>query len=348
MDQWRSQRSKSYLYLYFRIAGEACQKDGVGVEWWRIKLKKALLTGEKMGILEFKHYINQRPEAVSNDTILLAILNDAMCNDQKKYRALVSAHKAGIWDAIKANNPPSDDEKNRIILDLQANHGLVKQAAEFAVDFWIQSFDGFSFDSINGIFSYMGLPIPDKADLLSPGPQLVKISYNAALRGLSLQWTRQQNAGSYEIWRSVDEQKASIIEQGTFALPRFMDKDISAGKLYSYVVRSKIKDSGKPSMFSNVLQIAVPQDNADFEVGDVRVTNDGIQLMWTYQAGATEYLLKITDPFSEKTEKIIKIPNSQFTFTDNEISVENPHSYVLECERRDGPSLISKEITLTV
>ncbi len=301
-----------------------------------------------MGLLEFKHYISQRPEAVSNDNILLAILSDAMCNEQKKYRALVSAYRAGIWDAIKASNPPSNDEQDHIISDLQTKYGLVEAAAKGAVDFWIQSFQGFSFDNINRVTSYMGLPIPDKDDLPPPGPQLVKISYNDTLKGISLQWTRQQDAGSYEIWRSVDEQKASIIEQGMFALPRFMDKDISVGKLYSYVVRSKIKDSEKSSMFSNVLQIAVPIDNAEFEIREVRVANDGIQLMWSYQVGATEYLLKIKEAFSEKTEKIIKIPNSQFTFTDNEISVENPLSYMLECERRDGPSLISREITLTV
>lgn len=301
-----------------------------------------------MGIAEFKHYLFQRPSSVANEKLLLAILKDAMCNESKKYQDLCQAYNAGILDAIKASNPPNDNDLKHIIWDLQTNRGLVEQAAKATVDFWVKSFEGFSFDGLDSLTSFMELPRPMSEEGAVTGPNLTGISYNPLRREVLIQWRRDQQADGYEVWRSTGQNRATLVKDGSFPLPRFIDKDTVPGEVCSYVIRSKIKNSEKYSEFSNMLQIAIPDGNSTFEISEVRVLNDGIQLRWTYQTAAEHYLIKRTDLIANEGEVHFSVSNSSFVFIDTFQPGELQLKYYLECERRNQSPLVTHEIVLTV
>lgn len=301
-----------------------------------------------MGILEFRHYLFQRPSIVSNEKQLLAVLNDAMCNEKKKYQFLCKAYKAGILDALKASNPPSSDDQQRIIQDLQTNYGLIEATAKSTVDFWVQSFDGFSFEGIDPLKAFMALPKTIGNGEVLPGPRLIAISHNPLRKEVQLQWNRQQTAESYEVWRSIGQEPAILVKSGTFPLPRFSDKEIVSGEVYTYVVRSKAKNSDAFSEFSNMLQIATPFSGSTFEISEVRIVNDAVQLRWTYQTDAEQYCLKRKDLIANDGESVFTIPNSQFLYVDKANAAEAQLCYALECKRRNHTPLVTQEIVLTV
>lgn len=301
-----------------------------------------------MWIAEFKHYLFQRPACVTNEKQLLAILKDAMCIESRKYQDLRQAYNAGILDVIKASNPPSDNDLQRIIWDLQTNRGLAEQAAKATVDFWVKSFEGFSFEGVDSLTSFMELPRPLSDEDTVSGPNLKSIRYDPLRREVMIQWCRDHQADSYEVWRSIGQDRALLERDGSFPLPRYIDKDTVPGEVFSYVIRSKIKNSEKYSEFSNMLQIAIPDGNSTFEISEVRVMNDGIQLRWTYQTAAEQYLIKRTDLIANEGEIQFSVSNTSFVFMDTFQQGELQLKYCLECERSNQSPLVTHEIVLTV
>lgn len=303
-----------------------------------------------MSAAEFKKYILQRPTAVNDKKQLLAILKDAMRSDKKKYHALYQVYEAGILDVLKISNPPSNDERRQIIKILTQQYALAQQAAEFAVDFWVESLDGFSFENIGDLNggSFMALPQNKEGEDALPGPRLITISYNPLRKEVLLQWKRQQEAESYEVWRSVGEQRAELIKQGTFPLPRFADKEIISGELHTYVIRSKRKAREEKTLFSNILQISVPQESDSFEIGELRVLDDAVQLRWNYLVDVSQYLIKRKGVEESDWKTIAFVPNVQFTYVDKDVINETQYVYQVECQRRNHSALISHEVALTL
>jgi hypothetical protein len=194
--------------------------------------------------------------------------------------------------------------------------------------------------------------IPRKIEKDSHSPRLraIRCSYGASRTTVNLKWDNVPEATGYEIMRSTDGISYTNIKAGTFLLPRFVDMAVSGNGQYYYKVRS-ILDNGENgknrirSKPSNTLAIALVEERTTFHIVEVQITEAGIQLNWTFQADAREYILYRKVYGEKEMEKIASI-EQRCNYVDADIIAGKRYGYQVECQYRSGKIWRTKEICI--
>jgi hypothetical protein len=188
------------------------------------------------------------------------------------------------------------------------------------------------------------LPGKIEKDSHSPRLRAIRCSYGANRTTVNLKWDNVPEAAGYEIMRSTDGTSYTNIKAGAFLLPRFVDMAVSGNGQYYYKVRS-ILENGIKSKPSNALEIVLVEERATFHIIEVQITEAGIQLNWTFQADAREYILYRKVYGEKEMEKIASIAQ-RCNYVDADIIAGQRYGYQVECQYRSGEIWKTKEICI--
>src|SRR5690606_35912155 len=90
--------------------------------------------------LDLRKWIEQNPKALLDEKLLQSIFSDAFQNDTVKINLLLVAFRVNIVSSLRQSFPWNPHERSRFIKLLEAQHAIIKDRAEWAVDTWASLF----------------------------------------------------------------------------------------------------------------------------------------------------------------------------------------------------------------
>lgn len=304
----------------------------------------------------FAQYLQERPEIIYHQKQLMGVLKDALCNDMRDVRVLQATMEVGVVETLKEKGGLSATDQARFIATIQHQYSMTEQAAAFAVKFWMQhitpellkaaekaeeKWDNSYQSRLPRTESYQQ-EAEQEPQKTTGSVQLVSIMQDSLKQGITIQWKRDPKASAYEIWRAEGDGEFQQIEKKSFALPRFTDTQVEAGKTYCYSLRMEQKKDGL-SNFSNVLQITAPMKPPIFQIRQVKINGAEIQLAWVYQVGAEKYTVFRKMGRNSSWEIAEVTEGAKFSFTDR-AEAGNCLLYKIECQKKDGSVQTSEVI----
>lgn len=290
---------------------------------------------------DFSQYLNERPELLLHPKQLMGVVKDVMGSRKAQYRAIQAALELGILDLLRVRCPLEQSERTRLITAIQHDYAMVERAAVFAVDFWDthmstelfekadkanmtweRESDSILFSEPDSQASIYVRPVDD-------APVLIFVKLDYLKNGISVQWQRHPKAERYQIFRIDSKKKSVLLKEGTFPLPRYCDTDVDDGETYTYLLRAVIKKDGQEvfSDYSNQLKITASFKQRGFQIREIRVQQDQVQIRWTYQVAIQQYTVKIRQTGDVNWRTSVSLPATQFFYTDGNLTRGTTYIY---------------------
>ncbi len=253
---------------------------------------------------EFGKYLKQYPSVLKDKTRTLSLLRDALNNDLPKFRVLQAAYELGILDAIQRSKPISTDDRMKITTGLVSQYVILENAAKYAIDYWQASVDAeILFRTFHGVDECEENPVSFAESVLPQEPsesiphtpekllQIRSISQDSIRLGIRLQWEKQPEIESYEIWRAKDAEPPVKVKEGAFPIPRYQDCDVEANGLYTYALCG-LNEKGTILVRSLDVQMTAPSKPPAFQIRELQFALSGIQIKWNMLFEAQKYVVR--------------------------------------------------------
>lgn len=297
---------------------------------------------------EFGKYLCQCPDALRNKSTAMGLLKDALHNDLPKFRVLQAAYELGIIESLRKSNPITQEDRLRIITGLSSQYAMTESAAKNAISYWQNSITPEILKKVDARQPEMTVdseiewnssdsPRSQATFIPENRPSIVVISQENNRCGIRIQWKRKPGIQGYEVWRAEENGQPKLVKSGTFALPRYVDYDVNEGVLYTYAIRGIIgsnKNEYTPS--SNDMQIVSPSKVAVFQIREIKMISDGIQLSWSYSQDADYYVVEKFDEFEDNWFPLVQLSAGTTQFVDETESAAQINRYRIAYHSKKG------------
>lgn len=233
------------------------------------------------------------------------------------YKAMIYGNKYYLRDQLYADQI---SEKYKIWLAQYSS----KTDYEGDYDFWQCSSSG-EVDGIDGNVDMDFWYIPE-----SELDQMILTVNSTTTSSVSIQWTQDEEAAGYELYRAKGSNEHSLIQ--TFEsndILAYKDKELSSGTIYSYKIRPYyLNDEGTIvyGEFSSAKKGVTVVSSTTVTVKEAAF--DAVKLSWSKVSGASGYQVQKYNASTEKYTTLKTITSgSTLTYTDKSLKASTKYKY---------------------
>lgn len=146
--------------------------------------------------------------------------------------------------------------------------------------------------------------------------------------GMEIKWKKDSKAYSYKIKRSTSKNGnyKTIAEIKKAATVKYVDKKISSGKKYYYVVETVIKKNGVKQYSGNSKAVSAT-NIAKIPVQSLQAEQKGIKLTWKKTAGTSSYQIVRSEEERGTYKEIAKLGSETTSYTDTSVKAGQRYYY---------------------